>query len=529
MGRGGQHAPSQLSRLLDYRCHAPDGALGKGFPRSMTQCLGVLARSPSDRAVPATEDGGIAEALGVRTAKQRKAVAAYAVRMLGEGMEAAVSAAGREWQSPLGLTPATPPPCCSMLACDRPLPLPPPSSPPLPSPRSTLGLAALGRPHHPRSLGLLWMPTRPATRMLTRGENGRTVETIPAAVASLATASISHASRDASAFYARAAAARLADAGGLPSAFDDRYLNPCWLCNRSLCCLPYAHILGVSKCGTTDLYARLAAHPSVLASANKGPHFWDEGSHDFSWYVSLFTGVGGGADDLRLPPSSGTCRSSREVPPSFKTAPHPPPPSSSTPAQTPSPMPAWACAASVTRCRPCCYRRCLRGCSRRFDWLPSCASQLHVTTLPTSIMTSATASTGVTGHTAREALQRWRRLRWTASDAAGKQRLCAGARACCTPRRSSLSRACTRPRSRHGSPPSRHSSCSCCGSRTTRQLPRVTCARCSPFSRSHGRPARSGDACSRSRTPTGTMAAPNPCSRPRASCCKPFTRSTTSS
>ena len=299
MGRGGQRAPSQLSRLLDYRCHAPDGALGKGFPRSMTQCLGVLARSPSDRAVPATEDGGIAEALGVRTAKQRKAVAAYAARMLGEGMEAAVSAAGREWQSPLGLARAAPPPCCSMLACDRPLPLPPPSSPPPPSPRSTLGLAALARPHHPRSLGLLWMPTRPASHMLTRGEKGRTVETSTAAVASLATASISYASRDASAFYARAAAARLADAGGLPSAFDDRYLNPCWLCNRSLCCLPYAHILGVSKCGTTDLYARLAAHPSVLASANKGPHFWDEGSHGFSWYVSLFTGGGGGgADDL---------------------------------------------------------------------------------------------------------------------------------------------------------------------------------------------------------------------------------------
>eukprot|EP00965_Chrysotila_dentata_P138235 4572480-Pleurochrysis_carterae.AAC.3 len=43
-----------------------------------------------------------------------------------------------------------------------------------------------------------------------------------------------------------------------------------------LCCLPFAHLLGVSKSGTTDLYQRLVMHPRVLASRNKGPHFWDE-------------------------------------------------------------------------------------------------------------------------------------------------------------------------------------------------------------------------------------------------------------
>jgi len=54
-----------------------------------------------------------------------------------------------------------------------------------------------------------------------------------------------------------------------------------------LSCLPYAHILGVSKCGTTDLYARLAIHPRLLPSANKGPHFWD-GPQSLAWYIGLY-------------------------------------------------------------------------------------------------------------------------------------------------------------------------------------------------------------------------------------------------
>ena len=68
-----------------------------------------------------------------------------------------------------------------------------------------------------------------------------------------------------------------------------RVLGPCWPCNHSagVCCLPAAHILGVSKCGTTDLYNRLTAHPGVLKSRNKGPHFWDEG-HYWDWYIRLF-------------------------------------------------------------------------------------------------------------------------------------------------------------------------------------------------------------------------------------------------
>jgi N-acetylgalactosamine 4-sulfate 6-O-sulfotransferase len=40
--------------------------------------------------------------------------------------------------------------------------------------------------------------------------------------------------------------------------------------------MPLIHILGVSKCGTTDLYSRLTRHADFVASTNKGPHFWDE-------------------------------------------------------------------------------------------------------------------------------------------------------------------------------------------------------------------------------------------------------------
>jgi hypothetical protein len=61
----------------------------------------------------------------------------------------------------------------------------------------------------------------------------------------------------------------------LPRSFLRELRNPCWGDLRGeLKCLPYYHILGVSKCGTTDLYNRLAKHPDVLASANKVRRGW---------------------------------------------------------------------------------------------------------------------------------------------------------------------------------------------------------------------------------------------------------------
>ena len=55
--------------------------------------------------------------------------------------------------------------------------------------------------------------------------------------------------------------------------------SPCWREageGDKLRCLPAIHIIGVSKCGTTDLYKRLSRHPGFVPSSNKGPHFWDE-------------------------------------------------------------------------------------------------------------------------------------------------------------------------------------------------------------------------------------------------------------
>lgn len=87
----------------------------------------------------------------------------------------------------------------------------------------------------------------------------------------------------------------------LPKAFDKTYRNPCWTDSTSgkLRCAPYFQILGVSKCGTTDLYNRLKKHHD-LADGAKGPHFWDECTYppkgactappngDFDGYIGLF-------------------------------------------------------------------------------------------------------------------------------------------------------------------------------------------------------------------------------------------------
>ncbi|KAG2452263.1 hypothetical protein HYH02_003287 [Chlamydomonas schloesseri] len=86
----------------------------------------------------------------------------------------------------------------------------------------------------------------------------------------------------------------------LPKAFDKAYRNPCWTDDTGrFRCAPYFQIIGVSKCGTTDLYGRLRRHPD-LADGAKGPHFWDECPHppkgactappngDFDGYVNLF-------------------------------------------------------------------------------------------------------------------------------------------------------------------------------------------------------------------------------------------------
>ncbi|KAI8520556.1 Carbohydrate sulfotransferase 15 [Branchiostoma belcheri] len=39
-------------------------------------------------------------------------------------------------------------------------------------------------------------------------------------------------------------------------------------------CLPYFYIIGMPKCGTSDLYYRLTQHPDVVGGLKKEPHYW---------------------------------------------------------------------------------------------------------------------------------------------------------------------------------------------------------------------------------------------------------------
>ncbi|CAH1229621.1 CHST15 [Branchiostoma lanceolatum] len=80
----------------------------------------------------------------------------------------------------------------------------------------------------------------------------------------------------------------------LPREFLPNYKNPCWFekVNETdvgsqlrdrlvdngtghfrLRCLPYFYIIGMPKCGTTDLYYRITEHPDVVGGP-KEPHWW---------------------------------------------------------------------------------------------------------------------------------------------------------------------------------------------------------------------------------------------------------------
>ncbi|KAG2482249.1 hypothetical protein HYH03_018812 [Edaphochlamys debaryana] len=97
----------------------------------------------------------------------------------------------------------------------------------------------------------------------------------------------------------------------LPKTLDKTYRNPCWTAaDGRLRCMPYFQIIGVSKCGTTDMYGRLRRHPD-MADGAKGPHFWDECPYppkgactappngDFDGYVDLFAK---GAEQIKQNP-----------------------------------------------------------------------------------------------------------------------------------------------------------------------------------------------------------------------------------
>ncbi|XP_072037395.1 carbohydrate sulfotransferase 15-like [Amphiura filiformis] len=49
--------------------------------------------------------------------------------------------------------------------------------------------------------------------------------------------------------------------------------NPCWREENDILCLPAFFLAGFPKAGTTDLWAKISAHPQVVHSL-KEPHYW---------------------------------------------------------------------------------------------------------------------------------------------------------------------------------------------------------------------------------------------------------------
>lgn len=63
--------------------------------------------------------------------------------------------------------------------------------------------------------------------------------------------------------------------------FSSEYKNPCWHCSNRLCCVPYAYILGQPKCGTTELFFRVIAHPSIADPLRKEIRWFTRGEFKY--------------------------------------------------------------------------------------------------------------------------------------------------------------------------------------------------------------------------------------------------------
>lgn len=64
--------------------------------------------------------------------------------------------------------------------------------------------------------------------------------------------------------------------------FEKHYKNPCWHADsRELLCLPHFMLIGMPKCGTTDIFYSIVQHPDVEYPVNKSDkllketHFFD--------------------------------------------------------------------------------------------------------------------------------------------------------------------------------------------------------------------------------------------------------------
>ncbi|XP_076437345.1 carbohydrate sulfotransferase 15-like [Babylonia areolata] len=75
-----------------------------------------------------------------------------------------------------------------------------------------------------------------------------------------------------------------------PPQYMDNSKTPCWYEGGKLKCIPYFFMVGVFKCGTTDLFRRITRHPEVLMGL-KEIHWFTKHrrfGEDFNWYVDQF-------------------------------------------------------------------------------------------------------------------------------------------------------------------------------------------------------------------------------------------------
>ncbi|XP_030837200.1 carbohydrate sulfotransferase 15-like [Strongylocentrotus purpuratus] len=60
----------------------------------------------------------------------------------------------------------------------------------------------------------------------------------------------------------------------VPQHFLDNFKNPCWVRDGAeLNCLPYFYVIGMYKCGTTDIWTKIVDHPDCV-DVPKEPHWW---------------------------------------------------------------------------------------------------------------------------------------------------------------------------------------------------------------------------------------------------------------
>nr|XP_054773470.1 uncharacterized protein LOC129281570 [Lytechinus pictus] len=79
---------------------------------------------------------------------------------------------------------------------------------------------------------------------------------------------------------------------GIPEQFLPGYKGPCFMIRENvLRCLPHFYIIGVAKCGTTELWEKLEMHPQLSVSGiEKEADWWSptrKRSTPFSTYLDL--------------------------------------------------------------------------------------------------------------------------------------------------------------------------------------------------------------------------------------------------